>query len=47
MARLKQDDTHDSVKDMVLDFVSTRVDFVGLEPMDCSNFNDYDDPGRN
>ena len=43
MARLKQDDTYDSVKDMVLDYVSTRVDFCGAQPMDCSNFKDYDD----
>ena len=43
MDRLKQDDTYDSVKDMVLDYVSTRVDFGGSQPMDCSNFNDYDD----
>ena len=42
-ARLKQDDTYNSVKDMVLDYVSTRVDFGGPQPMDCSNFNDYDD----
>ena len=42
MARLKQDDTYDSVKDMVLDYVSTRVDFGGPQSMDCSNFNDYD-----
>ena len=40
MARLKQDDTYDSVKDMVLDYVSTRVDFGGPQSMDCSNFND-------
>ena len=43
MARLKQDDTYDSVKDMVLDYVSTRVDSGGPQSMDCSNFNNYDD----
>ena len=43
MARMKQDYTYDSVKDMVLDYVSTRVDFGGPQSMDCSNFNDHDD----
>ena len=43
MARLKQDDTYDSVKDMVIDYVSIRVDFGGPQPTDCSNFNDQED----
>ena len=46
MARWKQDDTQDSVKDMVLDYVSIRVDFGGPQPVDCSNSNDYDDISR-
>ena len=46
MARWKQDDTEDSAKDMVLDYVSTRVDFGGPQLVDCSNFNDYDDISR-
>ena len=46
MARWKQDDTQDTVKDMVFDYVSTRVDFGGPQLVDCSNFNDCDDISR-
>ena len=39
MVRLKPGEKYPDVKDMVLAYVATKVDFGGPAPMDCSNVN--------